>query len=175
MTHSYVWHDSSICVTWLIHMFDMTHSYDSSICVTWLIHMFDMTHSYVWHDSFICVTWRIHMCDMIQSYVWLDSFICVPWLFHTWDKAYTYVWRDSFICVMWLIYMCDDSSIRVIWLIRTHDMLSRVLKRGGGAHVTVMTHAWMSHVTHTNESRHTYERVRWRTQRHTHEWVMAHT
>ena len=23
------------------------------ICVTWLIHMCDMTHSYVWHDSFI--------------------------------------------------------------------------------------------------------------------------
>jgi len=27
MTHSYVWHDSFICVTWLIHMYDMTHSY----------------------------------------------------------------------------------------------------------------------------------------------------
>ena len=26
------------------------------ICVTWLIHMCDMTHSDVWHDSFICVT-----------------------------------------------------------------------------------------------------------------------
>jgi len=44
--------------------------HDSLICVTWLIHMCDMTHSYVWHDSFICVTWFIHMCDMIHSYVW---------------------------------------------------------------------------------------------------------
>jgi len=26
MTHPCVWHDSSICVTWLIHMCDMTHS-----------------------------------------------------------------------------------------------------------------------------------------------------
>ena len=26
MTHSYVWHDSFICVTWLTHMCDMTHS-----------------------------------------------------------------------------------------------------------------------------------------------------
>jgi len=35
-------------VTWLIHMCDMTHSYvwhDSSICVMWLFHMCDMTHS----------------------------------------------------------------------------------------------------------------------------------
>jgi len=39
-------------------MCDMTHSYvwhDSFIRVTWLIHMCDMTHSYVWHDSFIYV------------------------------------------------------------------------------------------------------------------------
>ena len=47
MTHSYVWHDSFICMTWLERS-DMT----------WLIHMYDMTweirhditHSYVWHD-----------------------------------------------------------------------------------------------------------------------------
>jgi len=52
--HLLVWHDSSICVTWLIHMCDMT----LFICVTWLIHMCDMTYSYVWHDSFMCVTWH---------------------------------------------------------------------------------------------------------------------
>jgi len=35
--------------------------HDSFICVTWLIHMCDMTPSYVWHDSFICVTWLLHI------------------------------------------------------------------------------------------------------------------
>jgi len=33
----------------------MTHSYVrhvSSICVTWRVHKCDMTHPYVWHDSF---------------------------------------------------------------------------------------------------------------------------
>jgi len=52
------------------------------VCVTWLIHMCDMTHSYVWHDSFICVTWPTHMCDMTHSYVWNDSLICMTrlWL-----------------------------------------------------------------------------------------------
>ena len=70
MTHSYVWHDSFICVTRLINMCDMTRSYvwhDSFICVTWLIHMCDMTDSYVRHDSFICVKWLIHMCGITQS------------------------------------------------------------------------------------------------------------
>ena len=51
-----------ICVTWRIHMCDMTHSYvghgslcvwqDASICVTRLIHTCTMTHSHVRHDSF---------------------------------------------------------------------------------------------------------------------------
>jgi len=62
---SCVWHDSFVCVTWCIHMCDMTYSHvwnDAFICVAWLIHMCDMTHSYVWHDSFICVTWLRHLC-----------------------------------------------------------------------------------------------------------------
>ena len=127
------WHDSFtwrydwlICVTWLIHMCDMTHPYmwpgtymcvwhDSFICttclihkcVTWLIHMHDRTHSYVWHDSFICVAGLIHMCGMTHSHVWHDSFICVTWLIHMCDMTHSYMWLDSFICVTWLIHMCD--------------------------------------------------------------------
>jgi len=41
--------------------------HDTFMCLTWLIHMCNMTHSYVWHDTFICVTWLIHMCDMTHS------------------------------------------------------------------------------------------------------------
>jgi len=62
MTHAYVWHDAFICVTWLIHMCDMTH-----LCVTWPTH--------VWHDLFMCATWLIHMCDMTHACVWHDSCI----------------------------------------------------------------------------------------------------
>jgi len=109
--------------------------YDSFICVTWLIHMCDMTHSYVCHDSFICVTWLIHMCDMTQSYVWHDSFICVTWLIHICDRTRSYVWHDSFICVTWLVKKSDIAAPRYR---RESDM---------------------SHVTHMNESCHTYERV----------------
>jgi len=37
VTHSYVWHDSLICVPWLIHMCTMTHSCvcDDSFIYTW--------------------------------------------------------------------------------------------------------------------------------------------
>jgi len=80
ITHSYMRHDSFICVTWLIDMGDMAHPYvwrDSCICMPWLIDMCDMTHSYVWHD----------MCDTTHSYEWHDSFICAPWLIHLCDMT----------------------------------------------------------------------------------------
>ena len=72
---------TSLCVSGLIHMwydvftwhvtFEKVYlidAYDS--CVTWIIHVCDLTHSFVWHDLFICVTWLIHVYDMTHSYVW---------------------------------------------------------------------------------------------------------
>jgi len=64
----YVWHDfiprcgcdSSMCVTRL-----------GSVCVTWLIHMCDMTHAYVRHVSFIRVAHthaRMHTCTHIYTH-----------------------------------------------------------------------------------------------------------
>jgi len=101
-----VWHDIFICVTWLIHMCDMTHSYvwhDSFTCVPCLIHMCDMTHSYmrhdnhsdVWHDSFTCVTWQ--------------SFTCVTWrvCILTSLRHHSNASCKRFMCVTWLIHMCD--------------------------------------------------------------------
>jgi len=110
MRWCYVWddsfnvsRDSYICVKWLTHMCDTIHSYvrhDSLMCVTWLIicvtrltHICDMTHSYVWTDSYvwhdslirvtwliICVIWLTNMCDMTHPWVWLDSLIRATWL-----------------------------------------------------------------------------------------------
>ena len=72
MTLSYVWHDSFICVTWRIHMCNvtwLTRHPSADICQR-LIHMcnvthlsWDMTHLCAWHDFWICATWLVHMCD----------------------------------------------------------------------------------------------------------------
>jgi len=78
----------SICVTWRVHMCDMTQlwlccglvsrsdqkkkigeTWELFTCVTWLIYIFDTTQSYAWHGVFTCVTWRIHMCDMTHSHM----------------------------------------------------------------------------------------------------------
>jgi len=82
MTHSYVPRGDARSVTrlcvwhgrWYMRSSSYGSWHDSFICVTWLIHMCDRWYmrssSYgSWHDSFICVTWLIHMCDMTHSYV----------------------------------------------------------------------------------------------------------
>jgi len=128
MTHSSVWHDLFMYVTWLIHLWHdwfmphrcdvaLSHECHDRFMYVTLTHSYvcDITHSYVWHDSFICVTWRIHMCDMAHSYVRHESCICVTWLIHMRDMTHSYVWHDSFIRVTWLIHMCDMTHSYVTW------------------------------------------------------------
>ena len=100
------------CVYWLIYVLHIgSHLYvwrDSFICETWLIHMCDITHSYVWHESFLCVTLLIHVCVLTHlCTAHRESFICVTWLIHMWNVTHSYVWHVSFICVTWVILMCD--------------------------------------------------------------------
>jgi len=129
MTHSHVWHDYQINMTWLIPlkqltacMCDMSLAYmwrDSSLwrdsSFLWrdrdVIHSLDATQSwYVWHVGVLCVTWL----------VW-----CVTWLFFLWrgrDVTYSldgihssYVWHDSFLCVVWLILCVTWLFLFVTW------------------------------------------------------------
>jgi len=103
------------CVTWLIHTCDMTHSHewhDSFMCVTWLMH--DMTHSCVWHDSCMSATRGICMCDVTHWFVSQDAFTCVTWLIHMCVLTHSYLtnsylWHDSHVHVTWLIHTCDTT------------------------------------------------------------------
>ena len=71
MTHSQAWHDSFICVTWLIHKRDMTHSrawHDLTICaICQFCAMCNMTD--VCHVQYVscvpCAIWQMcAMCNM---------------------------------------------------------------------------------------------------------------
>jgi len=141
MTHTYVLHDSFICVTG-----DRTHLErvtDPYIWVPWLIHVWKMTHSYVWHDSFIFVTWLIHTCDMTMSYLghelslgtglFVARFTGDLTHLYIWDMTHLYMGHDSSACVLhfevtWLIHKWvslatgsfhrwHDSSVYETWLI----------------------------------------------------------
>jgi len=120
----------SICVTWLKHICGATHSYvwhDSFVClpllqsyvwlgqfiyVAWLIHMCSLLHAkkkskknskkmrYTMHA---CVTWRIHMCDMTYSHVWHD-------LLAYWEtRFWTSLWNCVCVCVWACVYTYNDS------------------------------------------------------------------
>jgi len=131
MIHSYVWHDSFISVTWLIHMCDMTHSYvrHDLFIMTWhvCIHMCAVTHSYVGHDSvtcvlrdaFICVTWLSHVCVLDfkpepkpkpkpKPRIWHRAssgmtFSLMTLHFHMYDMAHSYGSHGPFVSVTCLV------------------------------------------------------------------------
>ena len=123
MTHLCVWLDSFICVTWLIHMYDMTHSYVKQsellfvfMCVPWLIHMCDMTHSYVWHDSFICKTKRTLVCCALA---WVLSRKWMSHVIHMTESCHTYEWVMSHIWIRHVTHVTESHIIlcNMTWLI----------------------------------------------------------
>jgi len=91
--HIYLWHDSFIGTPW----------HDSVICVTWLICTCGMTDSYV--------IWLTCTCDMTPSYVWHDLSTRVACLIHTCDLTHSYLWHDAFVCVTWLMQICDMTHM----------------------------------------------------------------
>jgi len=83
VTYLYMWSDSSIYASCLIHicvcvMF-LSHKCDVPIShvVTGLTHMSDEAHLYMWRDSIISVIWFLLICDVTHSYLWRDSFLLV--------------------------------------------------------------------------------------------------
>jgi len=99
---------------------------------TWLIHMWDMTHSYMGHDSFIYGTWLIHMW-LIHIALTSGTWLIHMWLIHMWlevcicDMTHSsmtwriHVWRDSFTCAMihmWhAVCICDMTPLSTTWRI----------------------------------------------------------
>jgi len=144
------------------------------MCLTWLVKVRDVTHSYASRDSFICVVRRLHMWDVTLSCVWRNSLICVPWLIRMCGKTPSYVWRDAFICVTWrdafksLAGSCASTpnttwlahTSCVPWLIHfirmcavTHSLYSYVCHDSFTLFVCV---TWLMHILHMCDATHSH-------------------
>ena len=176
--HSYVSQDSFMRVTWLIHVWRITHVKSdlrmyislcaSFICVSWHIHRCDMTNS--------CVTY--HVCKKRCAYVYITRVyvyirigtyvnLCVCMYTHSYVWCDSYMWHE-FKCVTWLIPMCDmtrsyvwhrthsyvwrDSFICVTWLIHMCDMTHSYVSHDSFICVTWLIH--MCDMTHSYVSLH---------------------
>jgi len=58
-----------VCDEWMSVIFKNDICDVWIMCVTWLIHVCDMTHLYVSHDSFMSHLWLRHICDVWMSRV----------------------------------------------------------------------------------------------------------
>ena len=175
MTHSYVWHNSFICVTWLIRRqlarSELCRSYERTVRQTWMSHV--TIHSYTsstwficmthaWHDSLIGVTWLIHTCDMTHPRSrWQiarhDSFVIVIWLNHMCDMtqswvrrvAHWHVWHDPVMCVTWLIYtwaMTQSCARRGSLLCMTRPIHMCDMTNLYGSHDSFICVTWLIHM-----------------------------
>ena len=128
--YTYIYLYLYICVTWLIHMCDMSHFYVWHICdaamakSSWCV--CNTTHSHIWRDSSICTThlWCSDGKEFVTRHRRIEFVMCV------WHDSFTWVWRDSLICVTHLqrsdgrFVMCEwhDSHTCVTWLLHLRDV-----------------------------------------------------
>ena len=151
-----------------------------------------MTHWLMLRLSHVTLMFDAQMNELCHIHEWVSHT-------YAWVMSHSYVWHDSHSCLTRLIHMCEltnsnvrhDSFIRVTWLIHECDMTRSYVWHVMSHIEPVMSYIHMGHVTHMNESCHTYEWVmshiwmshvtiwmRHVTQisepRHTYEWIMSH-
>jgi len=117
-------HKQDIYETWLMRMWDMTHSWvrtNSFICGTCLTRGSRARATAVRHDSFVCETWLIHEWDMTHSYARHDSLVALERGPRHWDMTHSYRRHDPVICETWLVqkwniwgtWLTSGSRLRV--------------------------------------------------------------
>jgi len=180
----YVWHDSFICVTWLIHMCDMTHSYATRLLPCQFCTSFGKNMNESWVMShlrtrpLIGILWNeskeFHK-ESWHTYEWVMAHVCTS---HGHLSGSSGTKARSFTKSHGTHMNESQSPIGILW-----DEIKVFPKKSWHRHECVMAHVWMchSHLSGSFESK-------WRCSRkshsthvmhineswHTNEWVMAH-
>jgi len=111
-TRSNEWNNLFACVTWLIHICDMTDS-----CVWgWLVWgrglcawgMCDMTHPYVWHDAYSRCVW--HYLQHVPEKIRLEMVIGMPnEILNT--SISCFFWNEPFKNPLWSSFKIHSHSL----------------------------------------------------------------
>ena len=137
MAHLYMWHDSLIYVTWLIDIFDMTHSF---VCIEHAVSGSACERLYVCmcvcKTERLCVHMCVYACVCACMYVRARMCLCVLCVFASMcmcvcvrviessmygqQHGASRGWRRA--CDMRRWYMCHDPFICVPRLLHTCDM-----------------------------------------------------
>jgi len=135
------------CVISLIYMSQFTHVNASCHTYRWV-----MSHMWMSHVT------HIHVCDN-------DSCICVTWCIHVCELTHVYVWYDANMNESFHTRECVKSHMRLAIIPVCAHLLILALP---SCHICdcVMSHMWMGHVIHVNETCHT--------RGHTRGWDMSH-
>jgi len=178
VTHSYVWHDSFICVTWLIRMCDATHSYicDTTHVTQTSCHTHERVTSHIKRSHGTGLNNHVtHMNESCHTYEWVMTYQNrqIDVLCHTYESSDTSGWVMSHVWMSHVTHMnesCDtyvnESCHTYEWVMshenRRIDALCHTYESCHTygwvmAHrwMSDVTHIWMSHGTHMNESLHT--------------------
>ena len=142
MTHSCKWHDAFI-------LYDVTHygmQNDSSIHLTWRIHVRDMTHSHIWRASCMYVTWFIHTYDVTHSHTWHDSFTYMTSLIDVLAITHQHLYHDALTCSN-LIFLNEEFIIFVTRLVDVCEMTHWFLRHNALLYDRWLIHKWvLSHL-----------------------------
>jgi len=205
MSHIWVSHVPHISHIWVGHVTRMSESHHA---YEWLMSHIRLIR--VWVECVMAHIWVSHVytCEWVMSHIcashisiWVSHVTRMrEWRFTEWSY-HTYGWVMSHLGVEWVMshiwvsheYMSEvpniDKSLDDKWLkLKSHGTN---INESWHTYDQVMSHIWVSHVTHISQSYHALERSMshiwvihlwvkwviahvWVSHVHTCEWVMSH-
>ena len=195
--HPYVWHDSSIRVTWLIHTCDMTHWRTGGVGRTLLQEL-----------TCLCVmphTSIRRVANFVKSryiFQWVVSYMSMRHVTHIYELCHMSMRHVTHVCVthtsiwhwgMWHISMWHRHHSTMRHVTHGYELCHTYINSTHYTFRFVMSRMSLSHVTHVDESCHTFQWVMSRMSlshvtpslllhhftdfiesRHTFPWVISH-
>jgi len=126
------------CEIWWLYLSDGCMK-ESKKNWSWLIQMWDMTHSYMQQESYPTFKWVMSNIFLSDGYMKESKQFCEIWWLYLFDgymEESKKIGHDSFTCGTWLIHMCN----------MTHVPHFAHMNESCCTYKWVMSHIWMSHV-----------------------------